>query len=139
MNRRRKWRRERAIADAVGAERKFWREVFNGAIPIDQVVKSEIGVDNFCGGGGASLGTEFARGIPIEEAINHDEAAIAMHSANHPHTRHYKTSVWDVDPRTITAGRRVGFGWFSPDCTDHSNAKGGKPVKKRYAALLGSW
>jgi len=65
----------------------------------------ELIVDNFAGGGGASTGIEMATGRPVDIAINHDPAAIAMHRANHPDTEHYCESVWDVDPRKVTAGR----------------------------------
>ena len=43
---------------------------------------SEIVVDNFAGGGGASTGIEMAIGRSVDIAINHDSAAIAMHRAN---------------------------------------------------------
>lgn len=95
----------------------------------------EIIVDNFAGGGGASTGMELATGRPVEFAINHDPDAILMHQTNHPHTRHFCESVWDIDPAEICAGRPVGLAWFSPDCKHFSKAKGGKPVDKRIRGL----
>lgn len=95
----------------------------------------EIVVDNFAGGGGASTGIEMATGLPVDIAINHDPAAIAMHKANHPDTEHYQESVWDVNPREVFRGRKVGLAWFSPDCTHFSKAKGGKPKKKEIRGL----
>jgi DNA (cytosine-5)-methyltransferase 1 len=92
---------------------------------------SELIVDNFAGGGGASLGIERALGRPVDYAINHDPEAIAMHRANHPRTQHLLSSVWDVNPRKLCAGRSVGLGWFSPDCTFHSKARGAKPFRDR--------
>lgn len=92
-------------------------------------------IDNFAGGGGASTGIEMALGRPVDIAINHDPAAIAMHEINHPHTKHYCESVWEVDPREITGGRPVDLCWFSPDCKHFSKAKGGKPVKKEIRGL----
>lgn len=56
-------------------------------------------VDCFAGGGGASTGIEAAIGRPVDIAINHDPAAIAMHQANHPETRHYCENIFTVDPR----------------------------------------
>ena len=91
-------------------------------------------VDNFAGGGGASSGIEAAFGRPVDVAINHDAEAIAMHRINHPGTRHYCESVWDVDPVAVTLGRPVELGWFSPDCTFHSKARGGKPFRDRDTA-----
>lgn len=95
----------------------------------------EIIVDNFAGGGGASTGIEMAIGRSVDIAINHDPAAIAMHKANHPDTKHYCESVWDVDPVEACKGRPVALAWFSPDCTHFSKAKGGKPVKKSIRGL----
>jgi len=92
-------------------------------------------IDNFAGGGGASTGIEMALGRPVDIAINHDPEAIAMHEINHPHTKHYCESVWEVDPREITGGRPVDLCWFSPDCKHFSKAKGGKPVKKEIRGL----
>jgi hypothetical protein len=82
--------------------------------------------DNFAGGGGASTGIEAALGRPCDYAINHDAEAIAMHRANHPTTTHLQTSVWDVNPCKLCRGREVSLGWFSPDCTFHSKARGVK-------------
>lgn len=95
----------------------------------------EIIVDSFAGGGGASTGIEWALGRPVDIAINHDPAAIAMHRANHPDTEHYCESVWDVDPRKVTYGRPVSLFWLSPDCKHFSKAKGGKPVEKSIRGL----
>lgn len=96
---------------------------------------NEIIVDNFAGGGGASTGIEMAIGRSVDVAINHDPEAIAMHEANHPETKHYCESVWEVDPREVAAGRPVGLVWLSPDCKHFSKAKGGKPVEKSIRGL----
>ncbi len=93
-----------------------------------------IVVDNFAGGGGASQGIETALGRPVDFAINHDAEAIAMHKANHPRTHHFCESVWDIDPVALARGREVALGWFSPDCTYHSKARGSKPFRDRNRA-----
>lgn len=95
----------------------------------------EIIVDCFAGGGGTSTGIEAAIGRPVDIAINHDPAAIAMHKANHPGTVHYIENIWEVDPREASWGRSVGLVWLSPDCTHHSKARGGKPRKKNIRGL----
>lgn len=95
----------------------------------------EMVIDNFAGGGGASTGIEAALGRPVDVAINHDINAVRMHEVNHPHTRHYCESVWDVDPLEVTQGRPVGLAWFSPDCTHFSKARGSVPVKKEIRGL----
>jgi DNA (cytosine-5)-methyltransferase 1 len=99
------------------------------------VRESEIIVDNFAGGGGASTGIEMAIGRSVDIAINHDPNAVAMHTTNHPGTLHYCESVYSVRPKIATAGCRVGLAWFSPDCRHFSKAKGAKPVEKAIRGL----
>ncbi len=107
----------------------------NSITEIPRFVNRELVVDNFAGGGGASTGIEMAIGRSVDIAINHDPDAIRMHKANHPKTKHYCESVWDVDPKEACAGQPVGLAWFSPDCTHFSRAKGGKPVDKNIRGL----
>lgn len=95
----------------------------------------EIIVDNFAGGGGASLGIYRALNRPVNIALNHDQDALALHKANHPETVHVLQDVLEADPNELTQGRPVGLAWFSPDCTDHSKAKGGRPRRKYIRAL----
>lgn len=95
----------------------------------------EVIADNFAGGGGASTGIELATGRVVDFAINHDPDAILMHKTNHPFTKHFQASVWDVDPVAVCGGRPVGLAWFSPDCKHFSKAKGGKPVEKKIRGL----
>lgn len=99
------------------------------------MLPGELVVDNFAGGGGASTGIEAAIGRQVDIAINHDPEAIAMHRANHPKTRHYCESIWEVDPREACGSRPVGLAWFSPDCTHFSRAKGTQPVKREIRGL----
>jgi DNA (cytosine-5)-methyltransferase 1 len=95
----------------------------------------ELIIDNFAGGGGTSTGLERAFGRPVDIAINHNAEALAMHAANHPHTRHLCESVWDVDPIEVTGNQPVGLVWLSPDCKHFSKAKGAKPVEKEIRGL----
>lgn len=98
-------------------------------------LSTKLVVDMFAGGGGASTGIEQAIGRPVDIAINHDADAIGMHEANHPQTRHYHADVWEVDPMIATGGRPVGLLHASPDCTDHSQAKGGQPRRQEIRSL----
>lgn len=91
-------------------------------------------VDLFCGAGGAShsavravqdLGGEVERFI----AVNHWDAAIATHQANHPFATHYCNEVAKVDPREAVPGRRVDLLLAGPSCTHHSRARGGRPME----------
>jgi len=97
----------------------------------------EIVVDFFCGGGGAGTGLEMGLGRAVNVAKNHNPAAISMHTANHPHTRHYTTDVFEGDPDTECEGKAVGWFHMSPDCTHHSQAAGGQPRKREIRNL--SW
>ena len=99
------------------------------------MIDGKLIVDNFAGGGGASTGIEMATGISVDIAINHDPEAIRMHKTNHPSTKHYCESVWDVDPVKVCEGRPVALAWFSPDCKHFSKAKGGKPKDKKIRGL----
>lgn len=99
------------------------------------MINGELIVDNFAGGGGASTGIEMATGYSVDIAINHDPEAIRMHKTNHPSTKHYCESVWDVDPVKVCGGHPVALAWFSPDCKHFSKAKGGKPKDKNIRGL----
>jgi DNA (cytosine-5)-methyltransferase 1 len=97
----------------------------------------EIVVDFFCGGGGAGTGLEMGLGRKVDVAKNHSPAAISMHTANHPGTKHFTTDVFEGDPDTECGGRAVGWFHMSPDCTHHSQAAGGQPRKREIRNL--SW
>jgi DNA (cytosine-5)-methyltransferase 1 len=99
------------------------------------VLDRDLIVDNFAGGGGASTGIEAALGRAVEIAINHDQEAVAMHTANHPYTYHYCEDVFAINPAEVTQGQPVQLAWFSPDCKHFSKAKGGKPVSKKIRGL----
>lgn len=97
-------------------------------------IASELVIDLFAGGGGASTGIEQALGRHVDIAINHDPEAVSLHQANHPQTRHFVSDVFAAAPRVVTEGRPVGLLWASPDCTFHSKARGGKPHRDRNQA-----
>lgn len=98
-------------------------------------IHDELIVDNFAGGGGASVGIEMGLGRHVDIAVNHDPLAVAMHRENHPQTHHLCEDVFKVDPLKVTNGRPVGLAWFSPDCKHFSKAKGGKPRSKKIRGL----
>lgn len=99
------------------------------------MIKRELIVDNFAGGGGTSTGIELATGYSPDIAINHDPEAIKMHKANHPNTKHYCENVWAVDPVKACGGHPIALAWFSPDCKHFSKAKGGKPKDNNIRGL----
>jgi DNA (cytosine-5)-methyltransferase 1 len=96
---------------------------------------SELVVDNFAGGGGASTGIEEALGRPVDIAINHSPEAIEIHRANHRETKHFCENILEIDPAVACGSRPVGLAWFSPDCVHFSRAKGQQPLRKEIRGL----
>lgn len=94
-----------------------------------------IDVDIFAGAGGVSDAMEAAHGKAPDIAINHDDDAVSVHWVNHPQTEHLRADVREVCPLKAVRGRRVRHVHLSPDCTDHSQAKGGQPRRKAIRAL----
>ena len=97
--------------------------------------------DLFAGGGGFSTGiAEACKQIgrnPSLVAINHWKVAVDTHRRNHPWARHLCTGIESVNP-TDVAPARLNLLAASPECTDHSNARGGRPCnnQKRASAWL---
>ena len=93
--------------------------------------------DLFCGAGGTSTGLveaveelEREYGVKIRldlVAVNHWDVAIATHSANHKFAHHKCSGLTGVDPRSVIPGY-LDLLVASPECTHHSNARGGKPM-----------
>lgn len=96
-----------------------------------------IAVDLFCGAGGTSTGLAIAcrkRGIPLDlTAINHWDTAINTHSVNHPSVRHLCEPIELIKPREVVKGH-LDLLIASPECTHHSNARGGKPINDQSRA-----
>lgn len=76
--------------------------------------------DLFCGAGGSSLGASQA-GAEIRMALNHWELAIQTHNTNFPQTDHHCCDASQADPRYYP---RTTVLIASPECTNHSLAKG---------------
>jgi len=81
--------------------------------------------DMFCGAGGSSTGALSVPGVTVETAMNHWPRALETHNANHPNTRHIDADISQYDPRRIP---RTDMLWGSPECTNHSVAKGKKRI-----------
>ena len=104
---------------------------------IDRDLDHLLIVDAFAGLGGATEGIERAVGRPVDVAINHNEAALALHRHLHPRTKHMISCVHEVVPLEATEGRPVGLFWASPDCTFFSNARGAAPIRKKDKRVRG--
>ncbi|WP_324644178.1 DNA cytosine methyltransferase [Pseudarthrobacter sp. LT1] len=81
--------------------------------------------DMFCGAGGSSTGATMLPGISVKTALNHWDKALESHNANHPDTIHVQADIKETDPRYIGNSDIL---WASPECTNHSVAKGRKRV-----------
>ena len=79
--------------------------------------------DLFCGAGGSSTGAVAVPGVQIRIASNHWELAVETHGANHPTADHLCADLSQVNPRYFP---RTDILWASPECTNHSVAKGKK-------------
>ncbi|SDG22569.1 DNA cytosine methyltransferase [Microbacterium sp. 77mftsu3.1] len=88
--------------------------------------------DLFCGAGGSSSGLVEA-GYRVVIAANHWAKAIESHQINHPDTDHSQADISQVDPRYFP---RTHVLWGSPECTNHSIAKGVKRHQARELALF---
>lgn len=85
--------------------------------------------DQFCGAGGSSQGARRALeplGGEVKLAMNHWKLAIETHNTNFPNTLHDCTDISACDPRRYP-GTTILI--TSPECTNHSLAKGQKQVK----------
>jgi DNA (cytosine-5)-methyltransferase 1 len=95
--------------------------------------------DLFCGGGGFSKGLGRAlEKLGIKNirliAINHMQFAVETHKANHPWAEHYCARVDQLDPRKLVPGGRMKLLLASPECTNHANARGGRPINDQSRA-----
>lgn len=94
--------------------------------------------DLFCGAGGTSTGMaeacqELGLGLDLF-ALNHWDIAVETHSVNHPLARHLCESIDNVDPRKVIPRGRLHLLVASPECTHHSNARGGRPMSDQSRA-----
>lgn len=92
-------------------------------------------IDLFCGAGGTTTGIMRA-GDEVLACVNHDAGAIESHKQNHPEALHMVEDIRTLDlsilRRLVKQEREknpeviIGL-WASLECTNFSNAKGGKP------------
>ncbi len=97
-----------------------------------------VAADLFAGAGGTSNGlieavSELGYNVRLT-AVNHWEIAVATHTRNHPDARHLCKAIDSVNPLELFPERRVQLLVASPECTHHSNARGGKPRSEQKRA-----
>lgn len=88
--------------------------------------------DLFCGAGGSSSGLVEA-GYKVVIAANHWATAIESHQINHPETDHAQADISQVNPAYFPKTHVL---WGSPECTNHSIAKGIKRQRQQDQALF---
>lgn len=79
--------------------------------------------DLFCGAGGSSTGAVQVPGVSVRVASNHWNLAVDTHNENHPDADHICADLSQIDPRLFP---RTDILWASPECTNHSVARGVK-------------
>lgn len=98
-------------------------------------------IDLFCGAGGTSTGVTKAQLFgkqcaKVVACVNHDANAIASHLANHPDTLHFTEDIRTLELNPLVKHldkmkkkypEAKTVLWASLECTNFSNAKGGKP------------
>lgn len=101
-------------------------------------MKTIHAADLFCGAGGASVGLRRATtqlGLSLDLlAVNHWTIAVQTHSLNHPDVRHLCESVERINPRDVIQGGRLQLLIAAPECTNHSRARGGRPINDQSRA-----
>lgn len=102
------------------------------------MTKKIYAADLFCGGGGTSSGLALAckeLDFSVELlAINHWSTAIETHRRNHPWATHMCANLEALDPRKVVPSGRLDLLVASPECTNHSKARGGRPINDQSRA-----
>jgi DNA (cytosine-5)-methyltransferase 1 len=94
-------------------------------------------IDLFCGAGGSSWGAQCA-GIEIVAGFDMWPVAESVYMTNFPKAKFYGGELEDHDPDSLVSELgKIDLIMASPECTNHSVAKGNKPrcEKSRETAL----
>lgn len=107
----------------------------DGSGPILVAPNTVVG---FAGFGGLCDALKTVTGQEPGLAMNHWDIAVHVHQKLFPNTFHHLGDIYELKPLTWKPGEPIRFAWFSPDCTDHSKAKGGVPKTERIRGLAWS-
>lgn len=91
--------------------------------------------DLLCGAGGSSLGGELA-GARLRLGINHWPRSLESHATNFGHADHDCADVSTLSARRIRGYPDSDILLASPECTNHSLAKGARRQKPRASSLF---
>jgi DNA (cytosine-5)-methyltransferase 1 len=91
--------------------------------------------DLFCGAGGSSIGAEMA-GAELRLGLNHWTKAIETHATNFPNADHDCEDISSLSTARIRRYPDTDILLASPECTNHSLAKGARRRKPEVASLF---
>lgn len=96
-------------------------------------------LDLFCGGGGTSAGAmeaaEWLGYAPRVIGVNHWDRACETWVLNHPdQPRPLCTGVDSINPRDLYQRGELDLLWASPECTNHSTARGDAEINEQSRA-----
>ena len=91
--------------------------------------------DLFCGAGGSSLGAEMV-GATLRLGLNHWDRAIETHATNFQHADHDCEDISSLTTAQIRRYPDSDILLASPECTNHSLAKGARRRKPQTASLF---
>jgi DNA (cytosine-5)-methyltransferase 1 len=89
--------------------------------------------DLFCGAGGSSTGAIQVPGVTVRVASNHWQLAVDTHNTNHQDADHICADLSQINPAYFPPSDIL---WASPECTNHSRAKGKKRVNTAQGDLF---
>lgn len=91
--------------------------------------------DLYCGAGGSAQGmSQASDDVEITLAVNHWQLAVETHAANFPNADHDRVDISGTNPRRY---RSTTMLWASPECTNHTVAKGKKRKNQAQPDLFG--
>ncbi|KOX33041.1 MULTISPECIES: DNA cytosine methyltransferase [unclassified Streptomyces] len=90
--------------------------------------------DFFCGAGGSGQGMHLVPGVELKIAANHWSLAIDSHALNFPKVDH---DCADISQINFARYPRTDIVWGSPECTNHTIARGVRADSDRQPDLFG--
>jgi DNA (cytosine-5)-methyltransferase 1 len=82
--------------------------------------------DFLAGGGGVTEAMNQVPGLDVKWVLNHDNIAIRTNLFHHKNVKHYWADLYKQDEHEMEP---VDFVWASIECTQHSQANGGRDKK----------
>lgn len=90
--------------------------------------------DFLAGGGGVTEAMSQVPDMKVKWVLNHDKIAIRTNMFNHKGVKHYWSDIYKQDEHEMES---VDFVWASIECTQHSQANGGR--EKKIGSYMLGW